>query len=154
MIPFTKMHGIGNDCVVIDARVEPYALDGDQIRLVADRRRGVGCDQLVIAGVAPSRAVVLAVCDEHVEEGVRVEVVTDPSRARDVKVRRALSVEVDLPLFLVGFDAQAELTLPSVSEDLGDVFVSLAGVVVDLDATELFTLRAVACLSDEALGLF
>ena len=48
MIPFTKMHGIGNDCVVIDARVEPYALDSDQIRLVADRRRGVGCDQLVV----------------------------------------------------------------------------------------------------------
>ena len=48
MIPFTKMHGIGNDCVVIDARVKPYALDSDQIRLVADRRRGVGCDQLVV----------------------------------------------------------------------------------------------------------
>ncbi len=48
MIPFTKMHGIGNDCVVIDARVEPYALDEDQIRLIADRRRGVGCDQLVL----------------------------------------------------------------------------------------------------------
>ncbi len=48
MIPFTKMHGIGNDCVVIDARVEPYALQEDQIRLIADRRRGVGCDQLVL----------------------------------------------------------------------------------------------------------
>jgi len=48
MIPFIKMHGIGNDCVVIDARVEPYALNEDQIRLIADRRRGVGCDQLVM----------------------------------------------------------------------------------------------------------
>lgn len=48
MIPFTKMHGIGNDCVVIDARTEPYALEADQIRLIADRRRGVGCDQLVM----------------------------------------------------------------------------------------------------------
>ena len=48
MIPFTKMHGIGNDCVVIDARVEPYALHEEQIRLIADRRRGVGCDQLVL----------------------------------------------------------------------------------------------------------
>jgi len=42
------MHGIGNDCVVIDARVEPYALREEQIRLIADRRRGVGCDQLVL----------------------------------------------------------------------------------------------------------
>lgn len=42
------MHGIGNDCVVIDARVETYALEENQIRLIADRRRGVGCDQLVL----------------------------------------------------------------------------------------------------------
>lgn len=48
MIPFTKMHGIGNDCVIIDARAEPYALAGKQIRRIADRRRGVGCDQLVL----------------------------------------------------------------------------------------------------------
>ena len=48
MIPFTKMHGIGNDCVIIDARVEPYVLDDVLIRLIADRRRGVGCDQLVM----------------------------------------------------------------------------------------------------------
>lgn len=53
MIPFTKMHGIGNDCVVIDARTEPYALEADQIRLIADRRRGVGCDQLVM--IEPAR---------------------------------------------------------------------------------------------------
>lgn len=48
MIPFTKMHGIGNDCVIIDARVEPCALEEDRIRQIADRRRGVGCDQLVV----------------------------------------------------------------------------------------------------------
>lgn len=48
MIPFTKMHGLGNDCVIIDARDEPIMLSEAQIRLIADRRRGVGCDQLVI----------------------------------------------------------------------------------------------------------
>lgn len=53
MIPFTKMHGIGNDCVVIDAREEPRALRKEQIQLIADRRRGVGCDQLVL--IEPAR---------------------------------------------------------------------------------------------------
>jgi diaminopimelate epimerase len=48
MIPFTKMHGLGNDCVIIDARDEPVLLSEDAIRLIADRRHGVGCDQLVL----------------------------------------------------------------------------------------------------------
>jgi diaminopimelate epimerase len=45
---FTKMHGLGNDFVVIDARRDPLALDPAMARLVADRRRGVGCDQLIV----------------------------------------------------------------------------------------------------------
>ena len=48
MIPFTKMHGLGNDCVIIDARSDPVLLSEDSIRLIADRRHGVGCDQLVM----------------------------------------------------------------------------------------------------------
>ncbi|MEX2614473.1 MAG: diaminopimelate epimerase [Alphaproteobacteria bacterium] len=48
MIPFTKMHGLGNDCVIIDVRDEPVTLSADQVRLIADRRHGVGCDQLVL----------------------------------------------------------------------------------------------------------
>jgi diaminopimelate epimerase len=48
MIPFTKMHGLGNDCVIIDARDEPIVLSEDQVRRIADRRHGVGCDQLVL----------------------------------------------------------------------------------------------------------
>jgi len=45
---FTKMHGLGNDFVVIDARREPLVLDPVMARLIADRRRGVGCDQLIV----------------------------------------------------------------------------------------------------------
>ena len=47
-LPFTKMHGLGNDFVVFDARRAPLALDGAQVRAIADRRTGVGCDQLVL----------------------------------------------------------------------------------------------------------
>lgn len=46
--PFLKMHGLGNDFVVIDARERPLKLSETQARLIADRRLGVGCDQLLI----------------------------------------------------------------------------------------------------------
>ena len=46
--PFLKMHGLGNDFVVIDARDRPLKLSDTQARLIADRRLGVGCDQLLI----------------------------------------------------------------------------------------------------------
>src|SRR5690348_5197790 len=44
---FSKMHGIGNDFVVIDARRAPLALAPEQIRALADRHTGIGCDQLL-----------------------------------------------------------------------------------------------------------
>lgn len=45
---FHKMHGLGNDFVVFDARDRPLALSADQVRSIADRRTGVGCDQLIV----------------------------------------------------------------------------------------------------------
>lgn len=47
-LKFTKMHGIGNDFVVIDAISQAVSLSNAQIRQVADRHFGVGCDQLLL----------------------------------------------------------------------------------------------------------
>ena len=47
-LQFTKMHGLGNDFVVIDAIHQPVQLDTHQLRLLADRRHGVGCDQILL----------------------------------------------------------------------------------------------------------
>jgi diaminopimelate epimerase len=47
-LPFVKMHGCGNDFVVLDGRRAPVELTARQIRRVADRRKGVGFDQLVV----------------------------------------------------------------------------------------------------------
>ena len=47
MQPFVKMHGLGNDFVVLDARTNPLGLDARAVRAIADRRTGVGCDQLI-----------------------------------------------------------------------------------------------------------
>ena len=47
-LPFIKMHGLGNDFVVLDARRRPIALSEAATKAIADRRTGVGCDQLII----------------------------------------------------------------------------------------------------------
>lgn len=51
--PFVKMHGLGNDFVVLDARGRALDLTDAQVRAIADRRTGVGCDQLIV--VRPPR---------------------------------------------------------------------------------------------------
>jgi diaminopimelate epimerase len=48
--PFHKMHGLGNDFVIVDAREEPFDVTPALARAIADRRTGVGCDQLIILG--------------------------------------------------------------------------------------------------------
>jgi diaminopimelate epimerase len=48
MLSFRKMHGLGNDFVVLDGRATPLGLTLAQIVALADRRRGIGCDQLII----------------------------------------------------------------------------------------------------------
>jgi diaminopimelate epimerase len=51
---FTKMHGLGNDFVIIDARETPVAIDAAAARAIADRHTGIGCDQLIL--LEPSAA--------------------------------------------------------------------------------------------------
>ena len=45
---FKKMHGLGNDFVILDFRTERQGLDGSQITQICDRHHGIGCDQLVV----------------------------------------------------------------------------------------------------------
>lgn len=47
-LKFTKMHGLGNDFVVFDAINQSVTLSPEQVRFIADRRFGVGCDQLLL----------------------------------------------------------------------------------------------------------
>jgi len=45
---FLKMHGLGNDFVIIDAREAPVAMTPARAHAIADRRHGIGCDQLIL----------------------------------------------------------------------------------------------------------
>jgi diaminopimelate epimerase len=56
MLSFRKMHGLGNDFVVLDGRATPLGLTPAQMVALADRRRGIGCDQLIILEPPPAGA--------------------------------------------------------------------------------------------------
>lgn len=49
-IHFHKMHGLGNDFVIVDGREQSVTITPDLARAIADRHRGVGCDQLILIG--------------------------------------------------------------------------------------------------------
>lgn len=53
-LEFLKMHGLGNDFVVLDARRRALALNAAAARRIADRRLGVGCDQVIV--IAPPKS--------------------------------------------------------------------------------------------------
>ncbi|MCK8783772.1 diaminopimelate epimerase [Roseomonas sp. NAR14] len=48
MTPFVKMHGLGNDFVIMDGRRSPLGITPARAAAIADRRHGVGCDQLIV----------------------------------------------------------------------------------------------------------
>jgi diaminopimelate epimerase len=55
-IPFLKMHGLGNDFVVLDGRHTAIAIDAAAARALADRRTGIGCDQVILLEPPRQRA--------------------------------------------------------------------------------------------------
>ena len=50
---FRKMNGLGNDFVVLDAREKAFAISDAQARAIANRKTGVGCDQLIVMEKSP-----------------------------------------------------------------------------------------------------
>lgn len=51
-LKFNKMHGLGNDFMVVDATQNSFALTPEQLRMLSDRHTGVGFDQLLVVGKA------------------------------------------------------------------------------------------------------
>jgi diaminopimelate epimerase len=51
---FVKMHGLGNDFAIFDGRAQRFEMSAEQIRALADRRTGIGFDQMVVIGPARS----------------------------------------------------------------------------------------------------
>ncbi|MBL8790791.1 MAG: diaminopimelate epimerase [Rhizobiales bacterium] len=88
-IPFRKMNGLGNDFVVLDARVKPLAISDDQARAIASRSSGVGCDQLIVMEPSPTADVRMRIWNA---EGGEVESCGNASRCiADIVMRERKS---------------------------------------------------------------
>jgi diaminopimelate epimerase len=59
--PFLKMHGAGNDFIVIDERAKPLGLTAKRIAALADRRMGIGCDQFIVLRPAADADVTMGI---------------------------------------------------------------------------------------------
>lgn len=68
-VSFRKMHGLGNDFVVIDARHQSVDLTPDSVRALADRRLGIGCDQLIVFGEPTERLADVAMAIHNADGG-------------------------------------------------------------------------------------
>lgn len=89
-IEFVKMHGLGNDFVVLDARVAPLpALAPATIRALGDRNRGIGFDQLIL--IEPSAVADIAVRFFN-NDGGESEACGNGTRAIGLLLGRAASI--------------------------------------------------------------
>lgn len=61
MIRFRKMHGLGNDFVVLDERTAPLGITPEAARWLADRHRGIGADQIISLEPAPGADVFMRI---------------------------------------------------------------------------------------------
>ncbi|MFB0613405.1 diaminopimelate epimerase [Aurantiacibacter poecillastricola] len=78
-IAFTKMHGLGNDFIVLDTRETALpALAPESVRALADRTRGIGCDQLIVLEGDPEATVRMRIYNA---DGGEVEACGNAARA-------------------------------------------------------------------------
>ena len=89
-VAFTKMHGLGNDFVVLDGRETPLEVTPALARALADRHTGIGCDQLIV--LVPSAEADLGMRIFN-SDGGEVESCGNASRAVTMLLGRAVRIE-------------------------------------------------------------
>lgn len=172
MTKFIKMNGLGNDFVIIDTRIQEFTITPEKAKLMAYRRFGVGCDQIVILSASEnadiavkfynsdgsesgacgnaSRCVGMLIMDELQVDAVKLE-----TRDRILEVNRAEGEEVTVNMGEPSFNwkqiplAEDEdvLDLPVESGPLeggGAVSMGNPHVVFFVDDIDVINLRAYA----------
>jgi len=107
---FHKMHGLGNDFVIVDAREEPFEVTPALAKAIADRRTGVGCDQLIVLEPSDRADLRMRIWNQ---DGGEVESCGNATRCV-VQLTNAKTIESDGGL-LAGEDigGEIEVTLPA-----------------------------------------
>ena len=109
---FHKMHGLGNDFVVIDARDGAVSLDAPRVRALADRRTGIGCDQLILIGPGIATDVTMRIWNN---DGSEVSACGNATRCVPVLLGRDCTIETAagiLHTHLDGDGATVDMGLP------------------------------------------
>ena len=87
---FSKMHGLGNDFVVIDAREAAIDMTPARARAIADRHAGIGCDQLILIGNSEGADVSMRIFNS---DGSEVEACGNATRCVPLFVGRDVLIE-------------------------------------------------------------
>lgn len=90
-VPFVKMHGLGNDFIVLDARVDAVpAMTGALAAALADRFTGIGCDQLILLEPSGSADLRMRIFNH---DGGEVEACGNASRAVGLLLGKPARIE-------------------------------------------------------------
>ena len=138
-LPFIKMHGLGNDFVVLDGRAAPIALSEAQIRAIADRRTGVGFDQMIV--IEPPKNGADAYMRILNADGGEVEACGNATRCvaswlSEEAHRPALSIETVVGTLLTNVNADGTVTV-----DMGEARLGWDEIPL---AREMDTLKVMA----------
>lgn len=87
---FSKMHGLGNDFVVIDARTAPLEMTRTRAQAIADRHAGIGCDQLIMIEPSKKADVRMRIFNA---DGKEVEACGNATRCVPLFVGRDVTIE-------------------------------------------------------------
>ena len=166
MLSFTKMHSLGNDFVLLDGVRRPFHLGRDHIQHLADRHRGIGCDQLIVAEPGRNgadfsirifntdgsqaeqcgngaRCFAKFLHDEGLTDQTRL-VVDTGSRLIQLEIEDDWQVVVDMGA--PGFEPAA---LPFDAQDEANVYqLDVAGETVEISAISLGNPHAVLLVDD------
>ena len=118
MRQFSKMHGLGNDFVILDARVDAVAMTPALAKALADRHTGIGCDQLILLEPSTVADVKMRIWNH---DGGEVESCGNASRCV-VSLTGAATIETGGGIVTGTADGDAiEVTLPPPSFDWDDI---------------------------------
>src|SRR3546814_1196051 len=107
---FRKMHGLGNDFVVIDARANALEMTSARARAIADRHLGIGCDQLILIGPSDEADVRMRIFNA---DGSEVDACGNATRCIPLFLGRDCRIETNAGLL------NAELHGEGASVDMG-----------------------------------
>ncbi|HEX7054424.1 MAG TPA: diaminopimelate epimerase [Burkholderiales bacterium] len=152
---FTKMHGAGNDFVVLDCTARPFRLSAAQVRALADRHRGIGFDQLLVverprAALADFRYRIFNADGGEVEQcGNGARCFVKFVHAKGLSGKRELLVETLGGLIRPRLEDDGEVTVDMGKPVLqGDETLQVDGAEVRLSLVSLGNPHAVQIVAD------